>query len=152
MGLLVFEAAGQQGVAGLQGLGGARRACAQLYPQVVEAEHEGLPLYVAEAYVGVVGQPLCGVAVEVGLRVGGEHPLYEPVPEGGEPRGLRLHLCLSEPCSLAHPHDAGDVLRSGAYAVLLAPAYHVGLDPHSLLHVEGADALGAVDVVAAQGH
>ena len=49
------------------------------------------------------------------------------------------------------PHDAGDVLRTGALAPLLGAALDDARQGDALADVQRADALGAVELVAGQG-
>ena len=102
--------------------------------------------------MGVVGQPLRGVAIEVRFRDGPEDALDEPVPVARQARDLVLHLVGHDVHGLGEAHDGGEVLRARAQAALLAPAQDDGAHPHALADVEHAQALGAVDVVGGEGH
>ena len=50
----------------------------------------------------------------------------------------------------AEPDDAGDVLGAGAQAALVTAAVQDGLQARAALHVQRADALGAVELVAGE--
>ena len=58
------------------------------YPFVSQGQDQGFAFDAIEAEVGVVGQAVHGMAVQVGVGNGGEHRADEPVAHGGEPRPL----------------------------------------------------------------
>ena len=78
--------------------------------------------------------------------------VLEPAAQLEQALTVVLHLGHAEFTRLAEADDAGHVLRAAAHAALLTAAVDERLKPHAGLaaaHVERADALGAVHLVAA---
>ena len=88
----------------------------------------------------------------VQLHVGNllHDPLDHVVPDGAHLRGLGGDVRGGQLDGLAQAHDAGQVLGAGALAALLGAAVHQPLQAHAMAHVQRADALGRVELVARQ--
>lgn len=55
-------------------------------------------------------------------------------------------------CRIAHTAGQGQALGAGTQAILLGAAIDNRVNAGALLHIEGADALGRMDLVSAHGH
>ena len=150
--LLVRQADGQQHVAGVERTAGARRARRGADALGAQAQQHALALDELEGDVDVVGQALGGMAVEEAVGDLCGDALDGVVADGGLALVLLLALCLCQDGRLGKADDACGVFGRGALAALLAAAVDEVGDAHAAAHVEHADALGAVELVARGAH
>ena len=64
---------------------------------------------------------------------------------------MRFVIPVIELCRKAHACDPGNIFRAGTHVVLLSPSEDHGAQLHPLIHIEEAHALGAVELVSADG-
>ena len=116
----------------------------------VELQEQTFGLDAGEADVGVVGEAVGGVAVEV--QVG--DALQAVVQEAGEVGAVAIvgvPVAAGDFEGGGHTDDEGDVFGAGATAALLGAALYLGYDAGSTADVEDADALGPVKFVGGEG-
>ena len=96
---------------------------------------------------------MLGVAVELEVIEVLEQVVLEPAPQLAGPQSLIGHLAAGDLCRRAEPHDGGHVQGAAAHAALVAAAVDDRGDAHAGLaaHPQRADALGAVELVGADG-
>src|SRR5262249_26459535 len=101
-----------------------------------------------EADVERVRQTKLAMAVEREAWNACSETLPQPIPQGAHARGGGLEVAPRCITSSAEPNDGGDILRAGAHPALVARAEHERNERRAALHVERADALGSVELVA----
>src|SRR5712692_2723112 len=146
------DAEGLQHVAGLERSRGTGRAAR--YRDVIEAHQQRFAFYISEAHVQVVGQAVFQRAVDVDLVELGFEAGLQTVAQGAQPDAFFRHLLLAKLAGLAQADDARHVERAGAHATLVAPAIDDGGELHARIaaaNIKRTDALGTIDLVAAQG-
>ena len=115
----------------------------------VQQQNQALALDGIDAETAGAGQTVGGMTGENGL---GE--LHNTVDELAGQTAHILHLLLQmltlQAGSFAQAHDAGDVLGAAAATLFLTAAGDDGSQHHTLADVDGAHALGGVDLVAGQ--
>ena len=116
---------GQQHVAGVQRTGGAGRAGGGTDPPVVQQEQEGLPLDAFKAEVDIAGEALYRIPVQQGVGDPGQPP-DQLVPQGGQPPRVLIEAGAGQLQSGGHPHDGGEIFRTGSPASLLRAAFDQG--------------------------
>mmetsp|Transcript_30455 Transcript_30455/g.71157 ORF Transcript_30455/g.71157 Transcript_30455/m.71157 type:complete len:467 (-) Transcript_30455:143-1543(-) len=145
---VLVDAERPEHVGGLQ-----RRRCASATRRdghLFEGHQQALPLHVGEAQVQVPGVPPLLVPVEehLGHRLG--DVLVHLVGKALGVVMVPLHLLLGDPGRRPHPDSHRSGHRPAAEAPLLPAAVDDGLhaDAGPAADVEGANTLGAVDLVA----
>ena len=78
-------------------------------------------------------------------------PFDEPFPEGGDIHHIGVEIGNRLLERRGHAHDAGHVLRAAPAAALLGAALDQDFRPDPLAAIEGAHALGAMELVRRQG-
>src|SRR5580704_3685837 len=152
VGQIFADAERLEDVAGFKGGRGARRTAGNR--NVVDAHEERFAFDIGEAHVQVVGQAMLERAVDEDFVELGFEALLEAVAKAAQPNGFFLHLLLAKLTSLTEADDAGDVERAGTHAALVAAAIDDGGKLNARIaaaNVKRADALGAVNFVAADG-
>ncbi len=155
-GLLVGAPHGQQHVRGLRDAGGAGGAGRALDAASVEQHQQRVAVAAREAQVGVAGQALGARAIELGtVEVGLGHGLDDPADQvvaqrrhPGGVLGLLLHRELDRG---GQARDRRGVQGAAADVALLAAAVHEGAHLDLAAHDQGADAVGAADLVPGEG-
>src|SRR4051794_22991667 len=116
---LVVESHREQDVRRLGHAGGAGRPGGALDATRVEQHQQRVALAVGEAEMGVARQPLCGIAVQVGIGYDVDHPGHEGVAQGRHPLGV-LGLDLDRVLDGGgEPGDGRHVERAAADVALL---------------------------------
>src|SRR4249920_2411118 len=139
-------------IAGFQGGRSASRAAR--YRNVVDAHEERFAFDIGEAHVQVVRQAMRERAVDEDFIELGFETLFEAVAKAAQPNGFFLHLLMTELAGFAEADDAGHVERSGTHAALVAAAIDDGRKLNARIapaNIQRADALGAINLVAADG-
>ena len=151
-GAVVGVAHGFLDVAGLLLAGHAGAAGGALDAVLVEEDEEAGGLAAVEGEVGDVEGAAGGVAVAEDAADALHDLGLEGVAEGGGfPVGAGGVLAAHDFGGGSEGDDGGDVLGAGAAAAFLAAAAEEGVEAEALAEVEGADALGGVELVAAEG-
>lgn len=88
---------------------------------------------------------------DLGLGYGGPDGVGAVLPQGGHPGQGLLMAKLSHPGGLSEGGDLRHGLRAGTQPSLLPASQDVGGELYSLADVQGADSLGRVDFVPADG-
>src|SRR6266849_2922894 len=146
------DAEGLQHVDGLERSRGTGRAAR--YRDVIDAHQQRFAFYISEAHVQVVGEAVFQRAVDVDLVELGFEAGLQTVAQGAQPDAFFRHLLLAKLAGLAQADDARHVERAGAHATLVAPAIDDGGELHARIaaaNIKRTDALGTIDLVAAQG-
>mmetsp|Transcript_4183 Transcript_4183/g.10665 ORF Transcript_4183/g.10665 Transcript_4183/m.10665 type:complete len:345 (+) Transcript_4183:193-1227(+) len=148
---VLVDAEGAQYIRGLERRRGARAA--RRHRHLLERHEEALTLYVGEAQVEVPGVPPLLVPVEEDLGHGLGDLLVHLVGKALSMRQVGRHLLLGDPRRGPHPNGHGRGHCPAAKAPLLPTAVDEGLhaDAGPAADVEGAYALGAVDLVPGHG-
>jgi hypothetical protein len=149
--LLRLDAERQEHVARLEFLRRAGRAGGGLDALGVEEHEDGLAFHRVEAYVHVVRKALGAVAVEMGLRDGGEDAGNQLVAQRREPRIFSSPFLLAETRRFGKADDGGHVLGAGPEASFVAAAVEEGFEFHSPAHVKERGALGPIDLLRGSG-
>mmetsp|Transcript_20823 Transcript_20823/g.28690 ORF Transcript_20823/g.28690 Transcript_20823/m.28690 type:complete len:420 (-) Transcript_20823:258-1517(-) len=149
---LLVGADGAEDVGGLEGGGGAGRAGGHRH--VLHGHQQRLPLHVAEGEVEVARVPSHRVPVEHHLGDLAQDAVLQPAAEVVHPGRVVSHLLAGHAAGCAEADAEGVRERARAQAPLLAAAVHERLQAHARPppHVERADALGPVNLVAGKGH
>src|SRR3712207_1387087 len=113
-------------------------------------EHEALRAHAAHGDVGVVGEPQLGVTVKLHIWQG-EEALDQPVAQPRLVRDPLGELLAREAGGGPEARDARYVLGPAPQAALLPAPEEDGGDRGALAHVERADALRPVELVARDG-
>ena len=149
------ESHGHEDVAGLGCAGVAGRTAADGGALQVEGDDEGLAFQLIEPEIGGVGDARNGDAIGLAVeaRAGeGEQLAIDAVAKGGDASpgavGKRVHGELG---GAGQADDAGDILSAGAAAALMASADEERIDRCAATNIHGADTLGSVHLVAADG-
>mmetsp|Transcript_11703 Transcript_11703/g.37170 ORF Transcript_11703/g.37170 Transcript_11703/m.37170 type:complete len:405 (-) Transcript_11703:257-1471(-) len=149
---LLFHAEGTQHVRGLQG---RRRACrAGRDRDVLQAHEETFALHVRERQVDVPWVAVLAAPVEHHVRELLPDPVLEARGQPGHVGGVARHLLRGHGARLPQPHHQRRGHRAAAEPALLPPSVDDGLHAHAgpPPHVQGAHALGPVELVARDGH
>ena len=142
---------GAQHVGGLQRSGSTSRARRGTDVEFVQHEQDRFALHELEGDAGGVGQALGRVAVDDGVGDAADQFALQPVAQGFDPDVLFIQFGRGQFGGFAQADDGGHVLGAAAAAVLLVAAEQEGRKLGALAHVEGADALGAMQFVSRQG-
>ena len=148
---LLRHADAQQDVAGVQTVGVAGRAGGGADAVHIQIQQDGLALQTREADVYIVGQTGAAAAVQAGFGDVLQHAVDDVVPQLGLVGHALVQMGGGDLQGLAHGGDAGHILGACAVAGLLAAAVDQVLGPDALAAVQGAHALGAVELVSAHG-
>ena len=149
MGHVVDPADGQQNMAGIQRAGGTCRAGGGADAVSVQQEQQALALDAFEAEVDIAGQPVDKVTVD-GTVGNFAQPLNDPIPHGGNPGHIFVNVLAGVLHGGSHTADTGNIFGAGTLAALLSTALDDVHQGEALADIQGAHALGAVELVAGQ--
>src|SRR5208282_6045252 len=152
VGQVLSDAQSLEDVARFQRGGSTRRTAR--YRDVVDAHQERFAFNISKAHVQVVRQAMFERAVDENLVELGFQALFEAVAESAQSNGLFFHFLLAELACFAEANDAGHVEGAGTHAALVAAAVNDGGELHTgvaAANIQRANALGAVNLVAANG-
>ena len=135
---------------GFEAARGAGRAGAGADAVLVEHEQDGFAFDELKRDAGGVGQPVGRVAVDLAIGHGGQDAGFEAVAQGLHPGILLGHVLLGQGHGRSQGDDAGGVLGAGPAAAFLVAADEKRPKRRALAHVQHADALGRVELVAGQ--
>src|ERR1700730_1202730 len=124
------------------------------YCNVVDAHEERFAFDIGDAQVQVVGRAMLERAVDEDFIELGFEALFKAVAKSTQPNRFFFHFLLAKLTSLTEAHDARHVERAGTHAALVAAAIDDSGELNAGIaaaNVQRADALGAVNLVAADG-
>ena len=148
---LLVHAQRPENVRRLERRAGARAPAA--HRDLLQTHQQRLALDVREGHVDVAGVPSVRVAVQLDVLALGADSVDEALGKHLDVRAIVFHLLTGDRARL--PEADAERGREGAraQAALLAPAGDERLHPNpwAAANVDGADALGAVDLVPGDG-
>ena len=149
MGHVVNPADGQQHMAGIQRAGGAGGAGGGADPVGIQQKQQALALDALEAEADVARQTVLKVTVD-GAVGNLAQAFDEPVPHGGDPGHVLVDVVAGILHGGGHAADAGQILGTGPLAPLLGAALNDIDQREAPADIQGAHALGAVELVSGQ--
>src|SRR5262249_47449517 len=139
----------------MRGLGARRGASrSRRYRDVAQRHEERLAVHARERDIEIAGEPVHEAPVHLDLVDARKDSLAEPLAQAEETRAFFSHLARRDLAGGTEAHDAGHVQGSRAKATLVSAAIHLRLEANarrSRAYVEGAHALGTVDLVRGDG-
>ncbi len=100
-------------------------------------------------------EPFRRMAIQVHLLERLGNGRMQPIPHDREPRSVGRHFLLAEFASLPESHDQRYRQRAGSHTTLMSTPIHLSCDADTRIlfsDIEGADALGSVNLVGAERH
>ena len=123
-------------------------ACADAEP--VEHEQDGFAFHVFKCNIGGVGQAVIHIAVDHAVGDTFKQTLFKPVAQHGHADAFFLHVRNGKLSRCAKPSNVRHIFRTRTAAPFLMAAPQKRAKAHALAHVQHANTLGGVQLVAGE--
>ena len=117
----------------------------------IEGDEQDGAVHPVDAEVDDVGQDVIAPAIEVEPGIAFDEPVIDSIGQAPRRQDAVVPFGFQEFRSLAEAGDGSDVLRPRPQAVFLRAAVGFGSDLQAVADIQGADAFGTVNLMAAYG-
>ena len=135
----------------LDGAGFAGRTGRDGQSLEIEGDEQDGAVHPVDAKVDDVGQDVIAPAIEVEPGIAFDEPLVDGIGQAPRRQDAVVPFGFQEFGSLAEAGDGSDILRPRPQAVFLGAAVGFGSDLQAVADIQGADAFGTVNLMAAYG-